>query len=104
MDKPDKTTEGFQDKLTEEMRKELLDLHLKRKEERRRGGFRGRRGGFRGRRGGFRGRRPFRGRPMRGGRGRPMRGGRGRPPMGRGNGPRGRGNPPRGRGNKNNSS
>ena len=104
LDKPDKTTEGFQDKLSEEMRKELLDLHLKRKDERRRGGFRGRRGGFRGRRGGFRGRRPFRGRPMRGGRGRPMRGGRGRPPMGRGNGPRGRGNPPRGRGNKNNSS
>ena len=111
LDKPAKTTEGFQDKLTEDERKKLLDLHNKRKDERRnrprrRGGFRGRRGGFRGRRGGFRGRRGFRGRPMRG-RGRPPmrgrgRGFRGRPPM-RGRGaPRGRGNPPRGRGNKNN--
>ena len=100
LDKPSKTNEGFQDKLDEEERKKLLDLHLKRKDERRRGGFRGRRRGFRGRRGGFRGRRGgFRGRRggFRGrgrGRGRPpMRGrGRGRPPMrGRGNGPRGRG-------------
>ena len=107
LDKPSKTNEGFQDKLDEEERKKLLDLHLKRKDERRRGGFRGRRRGFRGRRGGFRGRRGgFRGRRggFRGrgrGRGRPpMRGrGRGRPPMrGRGNGPRGRGNGPRGRG------
>ena len=100
LDKPSKTNEGFQDKLDEEERKKLLDLHLKRKDERRRGGFRGRRRGFRGRRGGFRGRRGgFRGRGR--GRGRPpMRGrGRGRPPMrGRGNGPRGRGNGPRGRG------
>ena len=100
LDKPSKTNEGFQDKLDEEERKKLLDLHLKRKDERRRGGFRGRRRGFRGRRGGFRGRRGgFRGRGR--GRGRPpIRGrGRGRPPMrGRGNGPRGRGNGPRGRG------
>ena len=79
LDKPSKTNEGFQDKLDEEERKKLLDLHLKRKDERRRGGFRGRRRGFRGRRGGFRGRRGgFRGR--RGGfRGRGR--GRGRPPM-----------------------
>ena len=122
LDKPEKPTEGFQEKLTEEERKKLLDLHTKRREERRgrgfrgrrggfrgrRGGFRGRRGGFRGRRGGFRGRLPMRGRgrPMRGvrGRGRPMRG-RGRPPMaGRGgSAPRGRGNPPRGRGSKSSS-
>ncbi len=111
LDKPAKTTEGFQEPLKEEQRKTLLDAHLKRKEERRRrfrgrrGGFRGRRGGFRGRRGGFRGRRGgFRGRPPMGRRGRPMRGrGRGRPMRGRGNGPT-RGNPPRGRGNRNNSS
>ena len=103
LDKPAKTTEGFQDKLDEEERKKLLDLHNKIKEERRnrprrRGGFRGRRGGFRGRRGfrvrrGF-GRRPnFRGRP-------PMRRGfrgRGRPPMRRGAPMRGRGAPNRGR-------
>ena len=118
LDKPSATTEGFQDKLSEEERKSLFDIHEKRRQERRgfrgrRGGFRGRRGGFRGRRGGFRGRRgAFRGRrggfrgrrPMRG-RGRPMRGrgapirGRGRPPMNRGeNGQRGRGSPARGRG------
>jgi hypothetical protein len=119
LDKPAKTTEGFQDALSEEERKKLLDIHLKRRDERRRGGFRGRRP-FRGRRGGFRGRRPFRGRrggfrgrpPMRGrrimrarGRGRGLRGRGGRPPMNgsRGNAPRGRGNQPRGRGNRNNS-
>ena len=79
LDKPAKTTEGFQDALSEEERKKLLDIHLKRRDERRRGGFRGRRP-FRGRRGGFRGRPPMRGRGA----------------------PRGRGNPPRGRGNKNN--
>ena len=109
LDKPAKPTEGFQDKLDEEERKKLLDLHNKRKDERRnrprRRGFRGRRGGFRGRRGfrgrGFRGRGrgrfPPRGRPpMR--RGAPMRG-RGRPPMrGRGVPSRGRANPTRGRG------
>ena len=90
LDKPAKTTEGFQEPLKEEQRKTLLDAHLKRKEERRRR-FRGRRGGFRGR-------------PPMGRRGRPMRGrGRGRPMRGRGNGPT-RGNPPRGRGNRNNSS
>ena len=103
LDKPAKPTEGFQDKLDEEERKKLLDLHNKRREERRnrprrgfrgrRGGFRGRRGGFRGRRGGFRGRRGgFRGR-------RPVRGFRGRPPMGRGQPMRGRGGPGRARGN-----
>ena len=119
LDKPSKTTEGFQDKLDEEERKKLLDLHEKRKDERRRGGFRRRGFRGRGRRGGFRGRRPFRGRgrgrgrpPMRGrGRGRPpMRGRGGRPPMrgGRGRGTRppmrGRGtatgSSPRGRGGK----
>jgi hypothetical protein len=119
LDKPSKTTEGFQDKLDEEERKKLFDLHEKRKDERRRGGFRRRGFRGRGRRGGFRGRRPFRGRgrgrgrpPMRGrGRGRPpMRGRGGRPPMrgGRGRGTRppmrGRGtatgSSPRGRGGK----
>ena len=119
LDKPAKTTEGFQDALAEDERKKLLDIHLKRRDQRRNGRFRGRRP-FRGRRGGFRGRRPFRGRrggfrgrgrpPLRGrrimrgrGRGRNMRGGR--PPMNgsRGSAPRGRGNPPRGRGNRNNS-
>ena len=110
LDKPAKPTEGFQDKLDEEERKKLLDLHNKRRDDRRnrprrRGGFRGRRGGFRGRRGfrgrGFRGRGrgrfPPRGRPpMR--RGAPRRG-RGRPPMrGRGAPSRGRANPTRGRG------
>ena len=110
LDKSAKPTEGFQDKLDEEERKKLLDLHNKRRDDRRnrprrRGGFRGRRGGFRGRRGfrgrGFRGRGrgrfPQRGRPpMR--RGAPMRG-RGRPPMrGRGAPSRGRANPTRGRG------
>ena len=99
LDKPAKPTEGFQDKLTEEERKKLLDLHNKLRDERknrprRRGGFRGRRG--------FRGRPPMRGRgrpPMRG-RGRPPMRGRGRPPMPRGRGApsRGRANPPRGRG------
>ena len=106
LDKPAKTTEGFQDALSEEERKKLLDIHLKRRDERRRGGFRGRRP-FRGRRGGFRGRPPMRGRRiMRGrGRGRGLRGREGRPPMNgsRGNAPRGRGNQPRGRGNRNNS-
>ena len=107
LDKPAKPTEGFQDKLDEEERKKLLDLHNKRRDDRRnrprrRGGFRGRRGGFRGRRGfrGFRGRGrgrfAQRGRPtMR--RGAPMRG-RGRPPMRRGTPSRGRANPSRGRG------
>ena len=111
LDKPSKTTEGFQDKLDEEERKKLFDLHEKRKDERRRGGFRRRGFRGRGRRGGFRGRRPFRGRGR--GRGRPpMRGrGRGRPPM-RGRGGRtpmrgrGRGNraPMRGRGTATGSS
>ena len=103
LDKPEKLTEGFQDKWDEDTRKKVLDLHNKRRSERRNGprrGFRGRRGGFRGRRGGFRGRRGgFRGR--RGGfRGRrPVRGFRGRPPMGRGQPVRGRGAPGRARGN-----
>ena len=109
LDKPAKPTEGFQDKLEEDQRKKLLDLHNKLRDERRsrtrRRGFRGRRGGFRGRRG-FRVRRGFRGRgrrgPVRGFRARvPMRGFRGRPPM-RGRSPvRGRGNPGRARGNLN---
>ena len=113
LDKPAKPTEGFQEKLDEEERKKLLDLHNKRRDDRRnrprrRGGFRGRRGGFRGRRGfrGFRGRGRGRGRfaqrgrpPMR--RGAPMRG-RGRPPMRRGAPSRGRANPSRGRGRGNN--
>ena len=106
LDKPKITTEGFQDVLSEDERKKLLDIHLKRRVDRRNRGFRGRRP-FRGRRGGFRGRRPFRGRrggfrgrpPMRGrrimrgrGRGRGFRGRGVRPPMSRGNTPRGRGN------------
>ena len=109
LDKPAKPTEGFQDKLDEEERKKLLDLHNKRRDDRRnrprrRGGFRGRRGGFRGRRGfrGFRGRGRGRGRFAQRGRptmrrGAPMRG-RGRPPMRRGAPSRGRANPSRGRG------
>ena len=116
-DKPAKPNEGFQDKLDEEERKKFLDLHNKRKDERRnrsrRRGFRGRRGGFRGRfrprgRRGFRGKPPMRGRgrpPMRGRgfRARPPMRGRGRPPMrGRDAPSRGRANPPRGRGRGNN--
>ena len=88
LDKPEKPNqEGFQDKLSEENRKKLLDLQNKRREERRnrlgrgrRGNFRGRRGGFRGnRRRGFRSRGGFRGRSMRGNRrvGFRGRGGRG---------------------------
>ena len=98
LDKPAKPTEGFQDKLTEEERKKLLDLHNKLRDERKNRPRR--RGGFRGRRGGFRGRRGFRGRPPMRGRGRPPMRGRGRPPMPRGRGApsRGRANPPRGRG------
>ena len=88
LDKPQKTGEGYQEPIKEELRKQILDIQSKRRQggRPRRGGFRGRRGGFRGRRGGFRGRRAgFRGR----GRGRPNFG-RGRPPM-RGR-PRGRPN------------
>ena len=97
-DKPAKPNEGFQDKLDEEERKKFLDLHNKRKDERRN---RSRRRGFRGRRGGFRGR--FRPRGRRGFRGRPPMRGRGRPPMrGRDAPSRGRANPPRGRGRGNN--
>ena len=115
LDKP-KPSEGFQEKLTEEERKKLLDLHNKRREDRRQRGARRRpfgrgrprRGGFRGRRGGFRGRRPFSaGPPRRGVRGRgratPRGRGRGRPaPRGttRGGANRGRG-APRGRGTQN---
>ena len=117
LDKPAQVTEGFQDKLSEDERKKLLDLHNKLREERRnrprrrgfrgrRGGFRGRRGGFRGRRGGFRGRRGgFRGRRIMRGRGfgprRPNPESR-QPPRGRGAPSRARGNPARGRGNRNN--
>ena len=98
LDKPTTSGEGFQDVLSEEDRKKLLELRDKRREERqKRGGERGRgtrRPPFRGGRG--RGGRP----PMRGGRP-PMRGGR--PPM-RGSRPPfrgGRGRPPmRGRGGR----
>ena len=98
LDKPAQVTEGFQDKLSEDERKKLLDLHNKLRDERRnrprrRGGFRGRRGGFRGRRGGFRGRRVMRGRfgPRR-----PNMESR-QPPRGRGGPSRARGNPARGK-------
>ena len=87
LDKPQNETEGFQEKLSEENRKKILDIYNKRREQRRRPRImRARRGNFR--RGGFggrsRGRPIFRGRPMRGGRraffrARPgMRRGRGR--------------------------
>ena len=103
LDKPAQVTEGFQDKLSEDERKKLLDLHNKLREERRnrprRRGFRGRRGGFRGRRGGFRGRRIMRGRGF--GPRRPNPESR-QPPRGRGAPSRARGNPARGRGNRNN--
>lgn len=91
LDKPQKTSEGYQDPLPEEERKKILDIQSNRRQarpqRRGRGGFRGRRPGPRGRRAGFRGR----GRPNFG-RGRPpMRGRpRGRPTRGRGGrGPRG---------------
>ena len=103
LDKPAQVTEGFQDKLSEDERKKLLDLHNKLREERRnrprRRGFRGRRGGFRGRRGGFRGRRIMRGRGF--GPRRPNPESR-QSPRGRGAPSRARGNPARGRGNRNN--
>ena len=96
LDKPAQITEGFQDKMNEEERKKLLDLHNKRREERRNRPRR--RGGFRGRRPNMRGRPPMRGRG-RGGRP-PMRGSS--PVRARGAPTRGRANPPRGRGNRNN--
>ena len=80
LDKPQKTGEGYQEPIKEELRKQILDIQSKRRQggRPRRGGFRGRRGGFRGRRGGFRGRRAgFRGRGRGRPRGRPNRGGRG---------------------------
>ncbi len=97
LDKPQKTGEGYQEPLSEDERKRLLDVQSKRRQgrtqrrgppRRGRGGFRGRRPGFRGRRAGFRGRRAgFRGRGRQ-----PMRGGpRGRPNRGRGGRGRGRG-------------
>ena len=101
LDKPTTSGEGFQDVLSEEERKKLLELRDKRREERQKRGGEGDRRGtrrppFRGGRG--RGGRP----PMRGGRP-PFRGGRGRPPM-RGSRPPfrgGRGRPPmRGRGGR----
>ena len=101
LDKPTTSGEGFQDVLSEEDRKKLLELRDKRREERQKRGGEGERRGrgtrrppFRGGRG--RGRRP----PMRGGRP-PMRGGR--PPMRGGRPPfrGGRGRPPmRGRGGR----
>ena len=96
LDKPAQVTEGFQDKLSEDERKKLLDLHNKLREERRN---RPRRRGFRGRRGGFRGRRIMRGRGF--GPRRPNPESR-QPPRGRGAPSRARGNPARGRGNRNN--
>ena len=94
LDKPTTSGEGFQDVLSEEERKKLLELRDKRREERQKRGGEGERRGrgtrrppFRGGRGRGRppmrgGRPPFRGGrpPMRGGRP-PFRGGRGRPPM-----------------------
>ena len=86
LDKPTTSGEGFQDVLSEEDRKKLLELRDKRREERQKRGGEGERRGrgtrrppFRGGRGGrppMRGGRP----PMRGSRP-PFRGGRGRPPM-----------------------
>jgi hypothetical protein len=101
LDEPEKKTEGYQGKLPEEERKKLLDLHSKRREQRRRNvGYRVRRGGFF-RRGGFRGRfrvrRGFRGRPPFRARGRPMRGFRRAPMRGRGGPRRGGNGPMRGR-------
>ena len=97
LDKPAQVTEGFQDKLSEDERKKLLDLHNKLRDERRNRPRR--RGGFRGRRGGFRGRRIMRGRGF--GPRRPNPESR-QPPRGRGAPSRARGNPARGRGNRNN--
>ena len=90
LDKPTTSGEGFQDVLSEEDRKKLLELRDKRREERQKRGGEGERRGrgtrrppFRGGRGRGRGGRP----PMRGGRPPmrgsrpPFRGGRGRPPM-----------------------
>ena len=98
LDQPSSKGEGYQEPMSEQLRKEINEIREKSKDRRPiRGGFRGRgRGGFRGR-----------GRGFRGGRGRPpMRrgmGGRGRPPMTRGGPRRGgfrgapRGAAPRGR-------
>ena len=80
LDKPTTSGEGFQDVLSEEERKKLLELRDKRREERQKRGGEGERRGRGTRRPPFRGGRG-RGRPpMRGGRP-PFRGGRGRPPM-----------------------
>ena len=81
LDKPTTTGEGFQNVLSEEERKKLLELRDKRRAEREKEG--GCRRGGRGRPPMRGGRPPMRGRggrpPMRGGRGRPnFRGGRGR--------------------------
>ena len=98
LDKPAQLGVGYQEPLSEEERKKLLELQEKRRQGRQvrrgppRGGFRGRRGfrnisrrGSRGRRGrfGMRGRPPMRGsQPMR--RRQPMRGSRGGRGSGRG--------------------
>ena len=100
LDKPAKAGEGYQEPLSEEERKKILDFQNKRRQGRpvrrgppRRRGFRGRlnRGGFRGGRGRNvpRGRPNVRARPMRGVRGRGYRGGRGN--RGGNRGGRGRG-------------
>ena len=88
LDKPTTSGEGFQDVLSEEERKKLLELRDKRREERQKRGGEGERRGRGTRRPPFRGGRGRGGRPpMRGGRPPmrgsrpPFRGGRGRPPM-----------------------
>ena len=88
LDKPTTSGEGFQDVLSEEDRKKLLELRDKRREERQKRGGEGERRGRGTRRPPFRGGRGRGGRPpMRGGRPPmrgsrpPFRGGRGRPPM-----------------------
>lgn len=97
LEKPATQGEGYQEPLTEEIRKQINETREKNRTERRRPPMRGR--GFRrGGRGFRRGGRGFRGRGF--GPRRPFRGGRGRPPMRRGGRPMTRGTrgAPRGRG------
>ena len=95
LDKPSTVGEGFQDVLSEDERKKLLEVRDKRREEsRKEGGYRNECG--------YRSEGRYGRKPQKGGR-QPFRGGRGRPPM-RGRGSRqpfrgGRGNYQRGRGN-----
>ena len=90
LDKPSTVGEGFQDVLSEDERKKLLEVRDKRREEsRKEGGYRNE-GGYRsegryGNDGGYRTEGRYGRKPQKGGR-QPFRGGRGRPPMrGRGN-------------------